>query len=83
MLAMADKDYVISRGRPDSIKSFIRETFCAAGIYNIWENIEIDESLFRSGEVKANSGDSSLAKNELGWKPYYNMSDIVRDMLDG
>jgi GDPmannose 4,6-dehydratase len=83
MMDKANKDYVISRGRPDSIRSFIREAFCAAGIYNIWENIEIDESLFRNGEVKANSGDSSLIREELGWTPSYKMPDIIQDMLNG
>ena len=27
-------------------------------------------------------GDPSKAKNQLGWKPEYNLNDIVKDMMD-
>ena len=46
------------------------------------EVISIDPNYFRPTEVDLLVGDPSKAKNQLGWKPEYNLNDIVKDMMD-
>lgn len=44
--------------------------------------IEIDERYFRPTEVDLLIGDSSKARQKLGWRPKYNLIDIVAEMVD-
>ena len=46
------------------------------------EVISIDPNYFRPTEVDLLVGDSSKAQKKLGWKPEYNLNDIVKDMMD-
>ena len=43
--------------------------------------IEVDSRYFRPSEVDVLMGDSSKAKNILGWKPKYNLSDLIDEMI--
>lgn len=79
------KDYVISNGRPYSIREFLEQAFIESGLTHkdIQEKVLIDRSLFRPSEVKANCGDAFLIKSELGWTAKYQLIDIIKDMLYG
>ena len=44
--------------------------------------IKIDKKYFRPSEVEYLLGDSSKAKNLLGWKPKINLNDLIKLMLD-
>ena len=46
------------------------------------EVISIDTNYFRPTEVDLLVGDSSKAQKKLGWKPIYNLKNIVKDMMD-
>ena len=43
--------------------------------------IEVDPMYFRPAEVDLLLGDSSKARRELGWKPEYDLKDLVREMV--
>ncbi len=45
------------------------------------EVINIDSKYFRPTEVDILIGDSSKARSSLGWKPKYNLSDLVKEMM--
>ena len=45
------------------------------------EVVSIDSNYFRPTEVDLLIGDSSKAQKQLGWKPEYNLKDIVKDMM--
>ncbi|WP_299675380.1 GDP-mannose 4,6-dehydratase [uncultured Dokdonia sp.] len=45
------------------------------------EVIAVDEKYFRPTEVDLLIGDASKAYNKLGWKPAYELQDLVNDMM--
>jgi len=45
------------------------------------EVIAIDPNYFRPTEVELLVGDASKAKSKLGWIPEYNLSELVKDMV--
>ena len=45
------------------------------------EVLNIDPKYFRPTEVDLLIGDASKAKNKLGWGPKYDLSDLVKDMM--
>ena len=44
--------------------------------------IRIDPKYFRPAEVETLLGDPTKAKEKLGWIPEYNLSSLVREMMD-
>ena len=45
------------------------------------EVLNIDPKYFRPTEVDLLIGDASKAKNKLGWVPQYDLTDLVKDMM--
>lgn len=45
------------------------------------EVIAVDKNYFRPSEVDALLGDPSKAIKELNWRPEFNISDIIKDMM--
>lgn len=45
------------------------------------EILSVDPRYFRPTEVDLLVGDSSKARNELGWQPVYELNDLVNDMM--
>ena len=43
--------------------------------------VEVDPAYFRPTEVDLLLGDPSKSKTKLGWQPEYNLSDLVKDMI--
>ena len=43
--------------------------------------VRIDPSLFRPAEVNSLLGDSQKAYKKLGWKPKYNIEDLIHEMI--
>jgi GDPmannose 4,6-dehydratase len=89
------KDYVISSGKQYSVKYFIHLVSKELGIKIIWKGkginekgylnskviISIDKKYFRPTEVNSLLGDSSKARKELNWKPYYDIYSLVKEMV--
>jgi GDPmannose 4,6-dehydratase len=74
-------DYVISTGKSYTVREFLEKTFEIAGL-SIQNHVEIDNRLFRPHEVPYLLGDSSKAKNKLGWVPKVSFDDLVRMMYE-
>jgi GDPmannose 4,6-dehydratase len=47
------------------------------------EVLSVDPSYFRPSEVDLLIGDSSKAKNKLGWVPEHDLASLVKDMMEG
>lgn len=77
---MAD-DFVIATGQTHCLSEFVSRAFEASGL-NWEEHVEFDEGLKRPAEISENRGDASKAKQQLGWKPKYVMTDVVDLMVD-
>ena len=74
-------DYVISTGETYSVKEFLDEAFGYAGLD--WKkHVEISEKYFRPAEVDLLIGDSSKARQKLGWTPKVDFKGLVKMMVD-
>ena len=90
-------NYVLATGVTTSIRDFCKMTFEELGIdlefvgEGVDEKgidkatgktlIEVDPRYFRPAEVDLLLGDSTKARNELGWKPTYDLRALVKDMV--
>ena len=90
------KDYVISTGKQYSVKDFINLSLKELKIKYYWKGkginekcyndkgnciIECDKEYFRPLEVDTLLGNSSKARKELNWKPKFNITDLVKEMV--
>jgi len=91
------KDYVISTGKQYSVKEFINLSLKELNIKYRWKGkginekcyddkgnciIECDKEYFRPLEVDTLLGDSSKARKELKWKLKYNITNLVKEMVN-
>jgi len=74
-------EYVISTGHTYTVKHFLHEVFDIAGL-DPEKYVEIDDRLFRPHEVPYLLGDSSKAKEVLGWEPETSFKDLAKMMYD-
>jgi GDPmannose 4,6-dehydratase len=89
-------DYVIATGEQYSVKEFVEASAPYFGINIIWVNeglkemgldkntmkpiIKVDPKYFRPAEVETLLGDSTKAKQKLGWEPKISFEQLVEDM---
>lgn len=75
-------DYVICTGKTHTIREFLDVAFKHIGIDD-WSNFVVqDQEFYRPAEVDYLRGDSSKAKNKLGWEPKHSFEDLVKLMVD-
>ena len=75
-------DYVVCTGESHSVKEFLEESFNYADLGD-WQNyVEIDEKYFRPIDIDNLVGDSSKARNKLGWEPEVKFKELVHLMVD-
>jgi len=74
-------DYVISTGVAHSVKEFLEAVF---GYLSLdWKkHVEQDARYLRPAEVDLLLGDSSLARQRLGWQPEVSFTQLVKMMVD-
>ena len=91
-------DFVLATNETYSVKWFCEQVFSLLNFELIWEGagvdekgidknsgkilIEVDPAYFRPSEVDILHGDASKAVNVLGWKPEYNISMLVQEMVE-
>lgn len=91
-------DYILSTNEYHSVREFVEKSFALKGFNIKWkgeglneigydsnterELIFISEKYFRPAEVDELLGDSTKAKNELGWKPQHSFDELVQEMVD-
>jgi GDPmannose 4,6-dehydratase len=90
------EDYVIATGQQYSVREFVEKAAPYFGMKIEWmgegENevgfdwntkkpiIYVDPKYFRPTEVESLLGDSSKAKEELGWEPEISFDELIEDM---
>ena len=62
------ENFVIATGETHSVKEFVKQAFSVVDL-NYEDYIEIDKKFKRPLDVNYLKGDSSKAKNILGWVP--------------
>ena len=90
------RDYVISTGKQYTVKNFINLALKELDIKFYWKGkginekcyddkgncfIECDREYFRPLEVDTLIGNSNKARKELGWKPKYNITQLIKEMI--
>jgi GDPmannose 4,6-dehydratase len=73
-------DYVIATGETHSVREFCEAAFTVVGL-DYRDYVKIDEIFYRPSEIDLLIGDASKARKVLGWKPSYNFSDLVDEMV--
>ena len=74
-------DYVVSTGETHSVREFLEEAFSYVNLK--WDDyVEIDPRYFRPAEVDLLLGDSTKAKQKLGWEPKVTFKGLVELMVD-
>ncbi len=74
-------DFVIATGESLSIREFLEH--CFGHVDLDWnDHVEIDPRYFRPTEVNVLQGDSSKAREALGWKPTLNCRQLAELMMD-
>jgi GDPmannose 4,6-dehydratase len=74
-------DYVISTGQTRTIREFLDAAFAEVGI-NDWSTyVKQDPRFMRPAEVDVLRGDSSKAREVLGWKPNVSFEEMVKRMV--
>ena len=90
------EDFVIATGHTHTVKSFIIECAKHLDLKIIWKGkgiktkgydkngkciIECSKKYFRPSEVDFLLGNSKKARSKLKWKPNFNFSKLVKDMI--
>jgi GDPmannose 4,6-dehydratase len=91
-------DFVLSTGEMHSVREFIELAFEKRGFHIEWKGtgihergvdkktgkilVRIDEKYFRPAEVDQLLGDSTKARNLLGWEPKIKFDELVELMVD-
>jgi GDPmannose 4,6-dehydratase len=74
-------DYVVATGETHTVREFLDEVFEIAGL-DVDKHLVIDDRLKRPHEVPWLEGDSSKAKEKLGWSPKTTFKGLARLMYD-
>jgi GDPmannose 4,6-dehydratase len=91
-------DYVLATNEYHSVREFVEKAFLLKGFTIGWVNegleeigydvntgrklVSISDKYFRPAEVDELLGDSTKAKEELGWIPRVKFDDLVKEMVE-
>ena len=71
------EDLVVASGESHSVREFCELAFAEVGLDYVIQ----DEKFYRPAEVEHLIGDSSKAREALGWEPQYTFQELVREMI--
>ena len=91
-------DYVVSTGKTHSVEEFVELSCKFLGLDTAWDGedeqkvlidlnsnkkiVKVNKDFYRPAEVDLLIGDSSKARNELGWTPTHNFESLVEMMIN-
>ena len=75
------RDYVISTGEAHTVRELCRIAFDRVGL-DYQRHVIVDPKLYRPAEVDHLRGDSTRARDELGWQPRVSFRDLIEMMVD-
>ena len=73
-------DYVIAMGENRSVSEFLDMVFGLVGL-NWQDYVVVDPVYFRPVDVDGFLGDSSKAREKLGWEPRTSFEELAREMV--
>ncbi len=75
------EEYVIATGETHSVGEFVEEAFSHVKL-NWQDYVVIDPSFYRPAEVELLIGDSTKAREKLGWQPKTTFTELVKLMVE-
>ena len=75
------EDYVIATGETHSVRDLVNIAFDQVGL-DPDKHVRIDKRFLRPAEVEQLIGDSTKAREEMGWRPRTTFEELVRLMVD-
>ena len=78
----APDDYVVATGQTHSIRDLLERAFAEIGIDDWTPYVRQDPKFFRPAEVDLLIGDSSKAREKLGWVPEVDFPSLVKMMVE-
>jgi GDPmannose 4,6-dehydratase len=76
------RDYIIATGQQNTIGELCQIAFDQVGITD-WENyVKSDPRFKRPAELYSLCGDTSRARELLGWAPKTTFEQMIRNMVD-
>ena len=75
------EDFVIATGKAHSIREFLDIAFNVVGISDWGKYVKQDPRFMRPAEVDVLRGDSTKAREVLGWEPETSFEDMVTNMV--
>ena len=74
------EDLVVASGESHSVREFCELAFAEVGL-DYRDYVIQDEKFYRPAEVEHLIGDSSKAREALGWEPQYTFQELVTEMV--
>jgi GDPmannose 4,6-dehydratase len=74
-------DYVISTGETHSISKLLDIAFATVGIDDWEPYVRLDPALLRPADVELLIGDSTKARETLGWTPKVSFTELIETMV--
>ncbi len=74
------EDFVIATGKMNTVRDCVEIAFDEAGVPDWEKHVVIDPSFLRPAEVDELVGDSTKAKDLLGWQPKTSFEELIRLM---
>ncbi|WP_159732949.1 GDP-mannose 4,6-dehydratase, partial [Methylosinus sp. Ce-a6] len=74
-------DYVVATGVTTTVRDMCRIAFAYAGL-DMEAHVVIDPAFYRPAEVDILLGDSSKAREALGWAPQTSLEQLIHEMVD-
>ena len=74
-------DYVVATGEAHTGRQFCELAFAEVDL-DYREYVKIDERFYRPAEVDVLLGDSTKARDALGWRPKYTFEEMVKEMVE-
>lgn len=90
-------DFVVATGKTYTVREFVEEAFACAGYNIIWQGegvneigidkesgkvlVRVSEEFYRPAEVELLIGDSTKARETLGWTPKIGLKGLVELMV--
>lgn len=75
-------DFVVSTNETHSVREYLDVAFEHVGISDWEKHVYQDPAFFRPAEVDLLIGDSTKAREKLGWEPKVSFPELVRMMVD-
>ena len=76
------EDYVIATNETHSVRELVDVAFAHVGL-DPDDHVELDPRFLRPAEVEHLIGDSTKAREKLGWEPRTSFDELVKLMVDG